>query len=39
MPVPGEAKVRVASVSEDDVVNYDDLAQATLREAVAAALE
>lgn len=39
MPVPGETKVRVAAMSEDDVVSYDDLAQATLREAVAAALE
>jgi hypothetical protein len=39
MPVPGEVKVRVASASENDVVDYDDLAQATLREAVAAALE
>jgi hypothetical protein len=39
MPVPAESRVRVASVSEDDVVNYDDLAQATLRQAVAAALE
>ncbi|HEY2835394.1 MAG TPA: hypothetical protein VGI89_02415 [Rhizomicrobium sp.] len=39
MPVPGESRVRVAAVSEDEVVNYDDLAQATLRQAVAAALE
>ena len=29
----------VLALSEDDVVVYDDLAQATLREAVAAALE
>lgn len=39
MAVPGEHAARVSALSEDDVVVYDDLAQATLREAVAAALE
>jgi hypothetical protein len=41
MPVPGEksGKVHVSALSENDAVAYDDLAQATLREAVAAALE